>query len=175
MIRLRRRRALTVALAGTLLLASVFVAADDWRDDLSLPGFADNVLHGESLRGRPVLLQFWESWCRSCGQLMSDLDEVAEQFPSVPYLALSTDKEAMDARLRLESHPLFPQNPGRFFHDSGKKLAKRFGVKAVPTVLVLDAEGRELLRHVGHFNSSELNDLVNVLDELDSSPGDSTP
>lgn len=175
MIRLRRRRALPVALAGTLLLASALVAADDWRDGLALHGFADNVIHGESLRKRPVLLQFWESGCRSCGQLMSELDEVAVRFPSVPYLALSTDEEVTDARRRLESHPLFPQHPDRFFHDSGEKLAKRFDVAAVPTVLVLDAEGRELLRHVGHFNSSELNHLVEVLGELDSSPGENIP
>jgi len=175
MIRLHWRRVLPVALAGALLLAPALVPADDWRDDLSLKGLADSVVDGASLRNQPVLLQFWESWCRSCGKVMSDLDEVAARFPSVRYLALSTDDEAADARRRLESHPVFAEHPDRFFHDSGKRLATRFDVAAVPTVLVLDADGRELLRHVGHFNSSELNHLVNLLNELDSPHGESTP
>ena len=160
--------------AGALLLAAGLAHPEDWRDDLLLEGLAENDLRGESLRERPLLLQFWESWCRSCGQLMSDLDEIAARFPSVRYLVVSTDENGDDARERLASHPLFPRHPERFFHDSSRRLAEHFGVVTVPTVLVVGADGRERLRHSGHFNSGELRKLVMALDELDSpSPGTS--
>ncbi|HEX6259974.1 MAG TPA: TlpA disulfide reductase family protein [Woeseiaceae bacterium] len=162
-------------LSASLLFAAPFLHADDWRNELVLAGFADNALHGESLRDRPVLLQFWESWCRSCGQLMSDMDEVAARFPSVRYLVVSTDEHAADARQRLESHPLFSRKPERFFHDATQQLEKHFDVTTVPTVLVLGTDGRERLRHVGHFNSSELSRLVSLLAELDSTSAGSSP
>jgi thiol-disulfide isomerase/thioredoxin len=159
------------ALAGALLLAGALAYADDWRNDLALEGLADNAVDGESLQGRAVLLQFWASWCRSCGQLMSEMDEMATRFPSVRYLAVSTDDDAVDARRRLGSHPLFPRHPERFFHDTDGRLAARLDVTTVPTVLVLAADGHERLRHAGHFNSSDLRRLVALLDRLDSGPG----
>lgn len=173
MIQLLLSRLLAVALSGALLLSAALARAADWRDGLRLAGFADNVIRGEALQDRPVLLQFWESWCRSCGQLMSDMDEVAARFPTVRYLVVSTDAEAADARRRLESHPLFPQHPDRFFHDSNRQLAERFDVATVPTVLVIGPDGHERLRHVGHFNGSELKDLVSLLAELGATPEES--
>lgn len=149
--------------------------ADDWRNDLLLPGFANNELRGESLRGEPVLLQFWASWCRSCGQLMSEMSEVAARFASVRYLVVSIDENAADARRRLEAHPQFPLNRDRFFHDSDQQLSKHFEVVTVPTVLVIGADGRERLRHRGHFNSSDLTRLVSRLADLDSTSEGSLP
>lgn len=175
MIQLALRSAFPTGLAGALLLATALAHADDWRDGLFLRGFADTVIRGESLQDRPLLLQFWESWCRSCGQLMSDMDEVAARFPSVRYLVVSTDENPEDARLRLDSHPLFSVHPDRFFHDSSQQLATHFDVDTVPTVLVIGADGSEQLRHSGHFNSSELRRLVSLLAELDSNLARSTP
>lgn len=162
-------------LAGIFLLATALAHADDWRDGLLLRGFADNVVRGESLQDRPLLLQFWESWCRSCGQLMSDMDEVAARFPAVRYLVVSTDENPADARRRLDSHPLFSERPDRFFHDSSQQLATHFDVDTVPTVLVIGADGSERLRHSGHFNASELKRLVSLLAEFDSNSVRSTP
>lgn len=133
------------------------------------------MIRGESLQDRPLLLQFWESWCRSCGPLMSDLDEIAARFPAVRYLVVSTDENPGDARLRLDAHPLFSQHPDRFFHDSSQQLATYFDVDTVPTVLVIGADGRERLRHSGHFNASELKRLALLLAEFDSNSARSTP
>jgi thiol-disulfide isomerase/thioredoxin len=131
----------------------------------------DNAVDEESLQGRVVILQFWASWCRSCGQLMSEMDEMAARFPSVRYLAVSTDEYAADARRRLGSHPLFPLHPERFFHDTGGRLAARLDITTVPTVLVVAADGHERLRHSGHFNSSDRGRLAALLDRLDSGSG----
>ena len=174
-ISLLSQRVLPVTLAAVLLLAAASTRADDWRDELLLRGFADNVVRGSSLKDRPALLQFWQSWCRSCGQLMSDLDEVAVRFPSVRYLVVSTDADPADARRRLEAHPLLAEHPDRFFHDSTQQLATHFYVTTVPTVLVVGAGGGVRLRHSGHFNSSELKRLVSVLAELDSPSARNTP
>lgn len=160
-----------IVAGAALLLVAGSLRAGDWRDGLLLEDSGGNTIRGESLPDQPVLLQFWESWCRSCGQLMSEMDEVAGRFPAVRYLVISTDDDPADAWRRLESHPLFPEDPGRFLHDTGGRLAGRFDVTTVPTVLVIDADGRERLRHSGHFNSSELKRLASLLSEIGSTGG----
>lgn len=156
--------------AGLLLLAGA-AHAGDWRDGLRLADSAGNSIRGEALRNRPVLLQFWESWCRSCGQLMTEMDEVAGRFPDVSHLVVSTDDDPEDAWRRLAPHPLFSEHPERFFHDSAGQLAAHFEVYTVPTVLVVDSDGQERLRHSGHFNSSELKRLVSLLAGLGPTGG----
>lgn len=161
--------------AGALLLAAVLAHAGDWRDGLLLQDSAGDPIRGESLQDQAVLLQFWESWCRSCGKLMSDMDEVAARFPAVRHIVVSIDDDPADAWRRLESHPLFAEHPGRFLHDPGGRLAGYFAVDTVPTVLVIDEDGQERLRHSGHFNSSELQRVTSLLAELGSTSGRGAP
>lgn len=110
----------------------------------------------------PVLLQFWASWCHSCGGLMWELDRLAAAHPQVPYLAVSIDADRRDAE-RATAHPLHAQHPDRYLHDGDGALARRLAVQVVPTLVVLDASGRERLRHVGHVNSTDLQRLRAVL------------
>jgi thiol-disulfide isomerase/thioredoxin len=183
MTRLFSRVALSALLAVAVLPAADVALAgelpgdrpDDWRSGLRLPGFMDAVLRGESLQDEPVLLQFWASWCRSCGQLMADLDDIAVRFPHVRYLAVSIDDDAAAARRRLKAHPLFPQYSDRFFHDADQQLSKRFDVVTVPTILIIDADGRERLRHSGHFNSTDLNRIVYRLADLEPASEGTSP
>lgn len=125
----------------------------------------------------PVLLQFWASTCHSCGRLMWDLDGLSAAFPAVPYLAVSIDDERAEAA-RIREHPLYARHPGRYLHDGTGALADRLTVRVVPTIVVLDAEGRERLRHVGHVNSGDLQRLRALLALLVSEttpPKESTP
>jgi thiol-disulfide isomerase/thioredoxin len=110
----------------------------------------------------PVLLQFWASWCHSCGGLMWELDRLAAAHPQVPYLAVSIDADRRDAE-RATAHPLHARHPDRYLHDGDGALARRLAVQVVPTLVVLDASGRECLRHVGHVNSTDLQRLRAVL------------
>lgn len=110
----------------------------------------------------PVLLQFWASWCSSCGRLMWELDGLSAAFPTVPYYAVSIDAEPADAA-RIRAHPLHARHPDRYLHDATGELARRLRIDAVPAIVVLDAEGRERMRHVGHVNSGDLMRLRQAL------------
>jgi thiol-disulfide isomerase/thioredoxin len=131
--------------------------------DLNLAGFGGNTLTAAELRGRPVLLQFWASWCGSCGSLMWDLDELTRGLPDVVYLAVSVDDDAAAPRAYLERHPLFGLHPRRFWFDTSAALKRSLAVEAVPLIVLLDASGRELLRHAGHMNSADLQRFRNLL------------
>jgi thioredoxin 1 len=50
------------------------------------------------------------------------------------------------------------------FHDvwteAGKPYAEKYGIRAIPTQVFLDRDGREFFRHEGYFPKSE---IVHVL------------
>lgn len=163
--------ALAVLAGSPQARAATAQPAPDWYAGVTLAGFPDRTLGGAELRGRPVLLQLWASWCGSCGALMWDLDELASRFPGVTYLAVSIDAEPAAPQAYLARHPLFARHPRRFWFDDGAVLQRRLGVSTVPVIVVLDAAGHEVLRHRGHVNGAELQRLRRALAELDP-PGD---
>jgi thiol-disulfide isomerase/thioredoxin len=115
--------------------------------------------------GRPVLLQFWASWCNSCGGLLWDIDRLLAGFPSIGYFAVSIDAELADAR-KIVVHPLYGRVPTRFAHDSAGDLQRAFDIRVSPSLLLLDADGAVQWRHVGHVNSDDLQRLRSILDTL---------
>lgn len=112
--------------------------------------------------GEILLLQFWASWCRSCGTLMWDMDEIVGQNPGLKYIAVSLDDEFDNARNYIRKHILYEKYGNRYFVDTNKTLSASVGISAVPTIVLVDSSGRILLQKSGHLNSADLQDLVST-------------
>ena len=80
--------------------------------------FAQEVLQSE----KPVLLDFWASWCGPCRMLSPIVDEVAEERTDVKVGKVNVDDE--------------------------QELAIRYGVMSIPTVIFFK-DGQEIDRKVG--------------------------
>ena len=113
--------------------------------------------------GEVLLLQFWASWCHSCGSLMWDMDEIVGRDDRVRYIAVSLDDEADAAAAYIRKHKLYTKYADRYFVDSTKVLSASLDVQTVPSILLVTPDGDVLLAKSGHLNSSDLNDIVTVI------------
>ena len=90
------------------------------------------------LRGRDVLLNFWQSWSAPCLTELQRLQRL-HQGPEAPFIVAfhgGANGEAVDeVRKRLGlSYPLV--------QDSQQQIARRYGVRCWPTTVKIDADGR---------------------------------
>jgi len=148
-----------VFVASVLPGSPIALGGQQQFDDLplaQLQSLADAPSATAEFREKPLLLQFWASWCHSCSAIMFDLDELLRKYPDTDYLAVSLDDERKDARQYIEKHSLFKKYNERYFIDQDKILARRLGVETVPTIILLDAAGIEIVRRSGHLNSTDL-------------------
>jgi len=103
----------------------------------------------ESLRGVPVLVHFWSTDCEPCKVDLAQIREMQAKYGAkrlaVVGVALDGDKARLVEFLRAKPLP-WPQlyEPGGL--DS--RLAEGLGVLALPTMLLLDAQGNVVDRNV---------------------------
>jgi len=130
-------------IAGHLALLKPVGSGDPAPDfTLSLADKPEASLQLSSLRGHVVVLDFWATWCPPCLSLMPTLHEVAEDLASRGVRFVGINSEGPDAdraavRAFLGEHP----SPYPTVLDDGT-VAGRYGVLAIPHLVIIDRQGR---------------------------------
>jgi thiol-disulfide isomerase/thioredoxin/tetratricopeptide (TPR) repeat protein len=97
-------------------------------------------------RGKVVVMDFWATWCAPCrleGKLFERVMEAFHQNSAVAFLAVNVDEDraAVPDFLKEEKWT------APVVYAQG--LDQLLGVRALPTVLILDPEGRVVFRQLG--------------------------
>ena len=106
--------------------------------------FTVSLMRGESLRlseqrGKPVLINFWATWCAPCREEMPAMERLYRRHHERGFvlLAVSVDTDAALVRPFLEQHKLtFPVTL-----DAKMSLANAYGVRALPSSFLIDRDG----------------------------------
>lgn len=124
----------------------------------------------ESLRGRPVLLTFWASWCGPCRQELPELEELAEELAGTGFtlVTVNTDQSpAMGVRFLQRYDIDVP------VYRMSQRDLMTLGVNALPTNVLLDREGRPVQIYKGYSPAvpSEIRQLVTKMVEAPAGGG----
>ncbi len=95
-----------------------------------------------SLRGKPVLMLFWATWCPYCRTLMPGIQRIHEEYgpQGLMVLAMNIREDADPVAHMRERGFTFTLLP------NADPVANRFGVPGTPTTLFVDGEGRLVYR-----------------------------
>jgi len=115
----------------------------------------------ESLRGRPVLVHYWATWCEPCKVDIAQIRELYAKYGpkkfAVVGIALDSNKAELAKFLAAKPIP-WPQ-----LHETGGldgRLAEELGVLTLPTMILIDADGKVVDRNL------VITDLEKKLDAL---------
>lgn len=113
----------------------------------------------EQFAGKPVLINFWASWCEPCKRETPTLATFARAATGVPVLGIAANDAPDDARRFADSanvgYPLAVDRNG--------DLAERFGATGIPTSFLIDARGNVAAVWPGEITRPELDALVAAL------------
>jgi thiol-disulfide isomerase/thioredoxin len=159
-----RRWALTAAVGAAAAAggAAWYLRQRDAAEDLDLWSLefetpAGGQLSLARLRGSPLLLNFWATWCPPCVREMPEIDRFAREHAPKGWqvVGIAAD-EAVPVRSFLARQPVsFPIALAGF---AGVGLSRRLGNLSggLPFTVILGREGRVAHRHMGETRFEQL-------------------
>jgi len=125
------------------------------------PTFELTTLDGDSvslggLQGKPVVINFWSTWCLPCKQEHHVLLDGARRHKDVQFLGiLYSDTPDKAVRYLATAGAAYPH-----LIDVNGRTAIDYGVAGVPETYFIDAAGRIVHKQVGPVNGPLLEALI---------------
>jgi thiol-disulfide isomerase/thioredoxin len=111
-------------------------------------------------RDKVVLVQYWATWCEPCKADMAQIRELQAKYPKeLEIVSISLDSRKADLEAYLKKNPY----PWHHIYEAGgldSRLANELGVLTLPTMLLLDQQGKVANRNV---NISDLDREIKSL------------
>ena len=143
------------------IFISFLFAQNDEKLNTKIPDEKIRMINGEFSELKnyvgegPLLLEFWTTWCPNCPKQMGYLSDLAEHFKDagLQILGINLNEPKIVNKVK-------PYIQNRNFSydiaiDPEEKLGKYFGVKGIPTLLLVDNRGNVINRYVGYSPGQE--------------------
>lgn len=120
--------------------------------DFTLPLFTGGTLSLHSLRGKPVVLNFWASWCVPCREETPLLVRLHKIYgPRIVFVGVNVEDEDQDARRFLAQYTVdYPA-----VRSSDERVVIAYAVMGLPTTVFIGADGVVADKYVGGFVGPE--------------------
>jgi len=114
----------------------------------------------ESFRGKPVVLNFFGSWCPPCVRELPALEAMAQRYRGrVQFVGVTFNDTRDSARSLLDRSGV--TYPAAF--DAKSDLAYDYGIQGMPTTLFIGPDGNLLEGKKGEFSEPQLQTVIDRL------------
>ncbi len=149
-----------------LIASSVFAATPGEVEvggllrEAPLYGFAGDFRKLSELRGKPLLINVWASWCGPCRAEMGSLERLARRYAGKQFnvIGISTDDDADAAAAFIQQAQITFDN----YLDRKLQLENMLGANAIPLTVLVDAKGRvvQKIRGSRQWDNTESLELI---------------
>ena len=121
-------------------------------DELTFLDDKQNLLNLNDFKGKLILVNFWATWCAPCKEEMPSLDRLVDikELDNLIIFPINIGQENLEKSLKFFKS-LKIKNLKIYF-DSSLTLTKKFGLRGIPTSILLNKDGLEFARIIGSID-----------------------
>jgi len=126
-------------------------------DGLTFFNDKNEQLNLKEFKGKLVMLNFWATWCAPCKEEMPSLDllQTHENLDNLKIFPINVGKDGVEKSVSF-FEDLQIKNLEIYF-DPPITLAKKFGLRGIPTSILFDKDGLEFARIIGSIDFGDEN------------------
>ena len=143
------------------------VETDPPKVTLKAPDFTVLDMNGNSVKlsdytGKPIVINFWASWCTYCVQEMPDFEAMYKKYGDrVNFLMVNVEDASLST---VKSYVASKGYSFPVFFDSTGEAAHVYGASALPTTYFFDANGNAIYYAPGMLDGVTLeNTIIDVM------------
>lgn len=132
--------------------------------DFTLADLDGQPIRMADLRGRPVVVNFWASWCGPCVEEFPLLREASARHADDGLAVIGVIFEDGSERAR----GFMQRNGGTWpaAMDPGRRVADAYGILSVPETFFIGRDGTVVARQIGQLSAASLEEkLAAIIDE----------
>lgn len=111
----------------------------------------DGQISLKDFAGRPVVINFWATWCGPCKYEQPVLDLAAKQYPNVTFIGIVFEDTEENTRRYLRE----TGTPYIHLYDPKSTVAVDYGVSGVPETYFINKQGIIVKKSISPFNSPD--------------------
>ena len=125
------------------------------HDELTFLDIDNNQISLKSYKGNLILLNFWATWCAPCKDEMPSLNNLNKKnnLDNLKIFPINVGQDNFENSLKffedLEIKNL------KIYFDSPVTLAKKFGLRGIPTSIIFNKDGLEFARIIGSIDFND--------------------
>jgi thiol-disulfide isomerase/thioredoxin len=121
-------------------------------DEITFIDNKNNKLNLSQFQGNLVLINFWATWCAPCKEEMPSLDLLTsyKSLDNLKIFPINVGRDGNEKALKFFKD--LKINNLEIYFDSPITLAKKFGLRGIPTSILFNKNGEEFARIIGSID-----------------------
>ncbi len=116
----------------------------------------------QDLRGHPVIIDFWATWCGPCRVMTPVLARLHQRYKrrGLSVVGVNVDEAGPSVvpPFRAQYGIEYP-----LVYDARGEASQRWGIEGLPTMIIVDGEGNVRYRHAGTTSEADLASTIESL------------
>lgn len=139
-------------------------AAEEPAPDLTVYDAQGNAYALSDFRGKPVILNFWATWCGYCKKEMPDFDAKYQEYGDEIHFLMINVTDGVQETVEKASDYIAQQGFGfPVYYDTDQSAAMNYNLSGLPVTYLLDAEGNLVAWQQGMLSAQTLQKGIDML------------
>ncbi len=115
--------------------------------DFQLPDMDDHIHQLTDYRGKPLIINFWATWCLPCRVEIPSMNRAYKKLKreGIEIIAINAGEEKSAISAFLQDYPI----NFTVLRDPSGNLFKKWFIKGLPTTFIIDSKGRIVYQVIG--------------------------
>ena len=118
----------------------------------------------QSLVGKPIILNFWASWCPPCKQEMPDFEAAYKKYGTdIQFMMVNMTDGGRETIATAEKYIASQGYSFPIYFDTKQEAAIEYGVSAIPTTYFINAQGHIIAYAAGAITAQHLEQGISMM------------